>query len=292
MNLISPVSVPIMWPGTLLIKGRFEMRIFLALCLALGACSHSQTTDQEDHLAKVINNPVRTEKNKTRDAFRHPLETLTFFEVEPDMKVVEISPGSGWYTEILGPYLAKKGELNLAIFSEKGDKDYFRKANKTLKDKVAANSEHFGKVNYTTFHPSKQIGPIADSNSMDRVLTFRNIHNWMARNKANDAFKEFYRVLKPGGVLGVVEHREKSTRKQDPKAKSGYVREDVVIKMAEDAGFKLVAKSEINANPKDTADHVKGVWTLPPSMALKDKNSEVYQKIGESDRMTLKFIKP
>lgn len=269
------------------------MKILFALILALSfiGCAHKAHKNSYKQLKHAIYGNHRSEQSKVRDVYRHPVETLKFFEVEPNMSVVEISPGGGWYTEILGPYL-KNGELYLAIFSEEAPSEYRKDMNKKLKEKINQNKELYGAIHYTTFDVPEVVGPIAPANSVDRVLTFRNFHNWMGAGQANEALKEFYRALKPGGILGIVEHRAKMNKKQDKKAKSGYVREDYVIELAESAGFEFIAKSEINANYNDTANHPEGVWTLPPAMRLKDKERAKYLAIGESDRMTLKFRKP
>ena len=263
------------------------------ICLLIINCTHNKQTDHKDFsLQNIVGMNHRSEKNKNRDKYRNPIETLKFFEVKPDMKVVEISPATGWYTEILAPYLKDRGQLYAAVFTEDTQRDLYKRFNKTLKEKISKHPDIYGDVNYTVFEAPDHIGPIAPkANSVDRVLTFRNIHNWMKVGALDEALKEFYRVLKPGGILGIVEHRQSPDRKQDPKALSGYVRQDYMIEKAKEAGFKLVASSEINANPKDDSLHPKGVWTLPPSLRLGEKNKDKYLNIGESDRMTLKFVK-
>ncbi|WP_407929720.1 class I SAM-dependent methyltransferase [Kangiella shandongensis] len=235
----------------------------------------------------------RSDKNKQRDQFRHPKETLEFFGIKSGMTVVEIAPGGGWYTEILAPLLGPNGKLYAAHFDPESEVEYFRKSRKGFGEKVKANAEVYENVEITTFQPPEMFD-IAPEGSADAVVTFRNVHNWLrnGRGATVDSFKAMYKALKPGGVLGVVEHRLPKSMKQDEKASSGYMHQDFVISMAQEAGFKLVATSEINANPKDTADHSKGVWTLPPSLRLGDKDKEKYMSIGESDRMTLKFVKP
>ncbi|MCO5114687.1 MAG: methyltransferase domain-containing protein [Bdellovibrionaceae bacterium] len=238
---------------------------------------------ESDPLKKAVASPNREAKNAARDVFRHPYETLSFFEVKPDMSVLEITPGQGWYTEILGPYLKEKGTLYLAIFPADNKVEYFQKANVALKEKIANNAGTYGKVVFTEFQAGKEFAP---KESVDRVLTFRNVHNWDDKEKI---FKGFYEALKPGGILGVVDHRAQAHTK-DLKG-SGYVKQADVIRLAEQAGFQFIEASEINANAKDTTNHPKGVWTLPPSLRLGDKDREKYLAIGESDRMTLKFKK-
>ncbi len=273
---------------------KYLLLSMLTVMLITG-CNSKNTSVVEkpkNDLASIISGSHRLEANKVRDVYRNPLKTLEFFEVKPDMKVVEVSPGKGWYTEILGPYLKEKGELYLASFTPDSDVEYFQVANKALKELIESHKDLYGKITYTSFEPPKVMGPIAPENSVDRVLTFRNVHNWMKFKKEKEAFEQFYKALKPGGIFGIVEHREKLTKVQDPEAKSGYVREDFVIELAESVGFKFVSKSEINANYNDTANHPEGVWTLPPALRLKEQNRAYYLSIGESDRMTLKFVKP
>ena len=264
-----------------------KFSILLLTLISIG-CAHRSSFRKIKHVSEASH---RSEKNIIRNTYRHPVKTLKFFDVRPSMSVVEISPGGGWYTEVLGPHL-KKGELYLAIFSDKSARSYAPRLNKGLKEKISAHKELYGKIHYTVLDSPKFIGPVAPKNSVDRVLTFRNVHNWMKDGTVKKVFQEFFKVLKPGGILGVVEHRAKTIRSQDLKAKSGYVREDYVIDLARSVGFEFLAKSEINANYNDSAKHSEGVWTLPPSLRLKKKNQSKYLAIGESDRMTVKFRKP
>jgi predicted methyltransferase len=243
-----------------------------------------------DLLAPILAGNHRSDTNKARDAWRHPVETLEFFGVEPGMSVVEIWPGGGWYTEVLGPLLNANGRYIAAAADPNGASANTLAAIQRFKDKLAARPDLYANTQVTGFG-SKALD-FVPAGSVDRVLTFRNVHNWMGAGWAEDAFKAMFKALKPGGVLGVVEHRASKDQSQDPKAASGYVREDYVIKLATDAGFKLVAMSEINSNPRDTKDHPKGVWTLPPTLTLKDQDRDKYLAIGESDRMTLRFVKP
>ncbi len=243
-------------------------------------------------LAEIVAGPHRSDANKARDVYRHPVETLEFFGVKNDMTVVELWPGGGWYTEILAPFLMEKGKLVAAGGNPDSTNDYRKKSAQKFKDMVAAKPEIYGKVEVIAFEPPA-LASLGPAGSADMVVTFRNVHNWMQEPKGLEtAMKAFYDVLKKGGVLGIEEHRAKAKGKQDPKAKSGYVQEAYLIKAAQKAGFKLAEKSEINANPKDTANHPEGVWTLPPVLRLGEKDREKYVAIGESDRMTLKFVKP
>lgn len=246
-----------------------------------------------DEIDAAVAAPTRTEENVARDKYRHPAETLRFFGVEPDMTVVEIWPGGGWYTEVLAPLLAKDGQLYVAVFSDKaeGQPAYRARLNKSLRAKFKESPEIYAGVKITHLHIPGET-EIAPANSADRVLTFRNVHNWLAAGEAGEVFKAFFAALKPGGMLGVTEHRAKPGTSLDVMKKSGYVTEEKVIELARGAGFELVKQSEINANAKDTADHPEGVWTLPPSLRLGEKDREKYLAIGESDRMTLLFRKP
>jgi predicted methyltransferase len=233
----------------------------------------------------------RSDANRARDAYRHPKETLTFFGLRQDMTVVEIWPGAGgWYTEVLAPVLKDHGKLYAAEIAPDPSNPNVAVTRDTYGKKLTANPDVYGKVSVTDL--GAEAFAIAPPGSVDMVVTFRNIHNWMRRDYAPKVFQAAYTALKPGGVFGVEEHRGNPAVPQDPQAKSGYVNEDVAIKMIEAAGFKLVGKAEINSNPKDTKDYEKGVWTLPPVYTEGDKDRARYTAIGESDRMTLKFVKP
>lgn len=231
-----------------------------------------------------------------RDDWRHPRETLAFFDIDPSGTVVEIWPAAGWYTQILAPWIAANGGTYVAAYFPTLGEERLE----TFRDDYIARFSDplYGTIEMTEFGP--ETGPILPPGSVDAVLSFRNVHNWMARGFAEKAFQDFYAVLKPGGTLGVVEHRLPASVEQDPRAASGYVQEDYVIALAEEAGFELDATSEINANPADTADHPFGVWTLPPVARVAapgeppaaDFDSARYRAIGESDRMTLRFVKP
>lgn len=246
--------------------------------------------DSAAALTKILAGEHRSAENKARDQYRHPIETLAFFEVKPDMTVVEISPGGGWYTEILAPYLKDKGTYYAAGSDPDSSSRFARKSAESFKQKMASDPV-YSKVNITVLE-LPQHTTIAPAGSADRVLTFRNIHNWMKAGTADEVFAAMYAALKPGGILGVVEHRGDPNVAQDPEAGSGYVNQDYAIELVEKAGFRFVASSEINANPKDTRNYSKGVWTLPPTLALKDQDRDIYLAIGESDRFTLKFVKP
>jgi len=235
----------------------------------------------------------RTPSFVARDAARHPYETLSFFGIKPTMTVVELNPGGGWYTEILAPYLRDKGQLILAAGDPESGDPGDQRAAARLNQKLATVPMVFDKVRVGAFKvPSKL--DYAPRASVDMVLTFRNVHNWaeMGDDALLAVFKSAYDALKSGGTFGVVDHRLPEKRVQDGKASTGYVHTSYVVRMAEKAGFKLAGSSEVNANAKDDADHEGGVWALPPTFTNKDKDRERYAAIGESDRMTLRFVKP
>jgi predicted methyltransferase len=234
----------------------------------------------------------RDEGNGQRDRHRHPRATLEFLDVQPEMTVVEIWPARGWYTEILAPFLADSGKLYVAGFGENpAGPPYLAEVERNFRAKLAARPDVYRGVVVTELAPPSAV-EIAPASSADRVLTFRNVHNWMKGGIAEDVFAAMYRALKPGGVLGVVEHRAEPGTSVESMIESGYVTEGHVISLAEQAGFQFDSSSEINANPKDTKDHPRGVWTLPPTLRMGDEDRQRYLDIGESDRMTLRFVKP
>ncbi|HWN06632.1 MAG TPA: methyltransferase domain-containing protein [Steroidobacteraceae bacterium] len=265
-------------------------------CLAAFAATATEppVTDAETlaTLDKVLAGDHRSDENCARDKYRHPKETLQFFGFRQDMAVMEVSPGGGgWYTEVLAPTLREKGTYIAAGWDPNATSEYAKKNSKKYADKLASRPELYDRAKVTALQAPNALKPVPDG-SVDMVLTFRNIHGWMGDDAADAMFKAMYAALKPGGILGVAEHRAKADKPQDPKAESGYVREDYAIAMIEKAGFKLIGKSDVNANPKDTADHPKGVWTLPPTLQGGDVDRDKYLAIGESDRFTLRFRKP
>jgi predicted methyltransferase len=268
-------------------------RTILAAALLTGYLTGpSQAADKTDdaQLRAAIAGSHRSSTNAARDSARHPYETLAFFGIKPTMTVVELSPGGGWYTEILAPYLRDNGKLIAAGAAY----DPAKRSTVAFKQKLDANPAVFGKVLQGVFAPPSTYN-FAAPGSVDMVLTFRNLHNWIddgGDDELKGVFKAAYTSLKPGGVLGIEEHRLPEAMAQDAKTSTGYVHESYVIKMAQSAGFKLAARADINANPKDKADHKGGVWALPPTLANRDQDRDKYQAIGESDRMTLRFVKP
>lgn len=240
-------------------------------------------------LDEVLAGSWRSAANRARDAYRHPKATLQFFGVRPDRTVIEITPGGGWYAEILAPLLHDNGHYIAAEKLPAADSEA-RSDDSALRKKFAADPAHYGNAVIVQFDPKAPV--FGAPGSADLVLTFRNVHNWAEAGTAPAMFKAFFAVLKPGGVLGVVDHRAAEGASLAAVKSSGYLPTDYVVKLATDAGFALDESSEINANPKDTRDYPKGVWTLPPTLTLGDKDKAKYQAIGESDRMTLRFVKP
>jgi len=235
----------------------------------------------------------RSDANRARDQYRRPKETLAFFGFKSDMTVVEFSPGGGWYTEILAPALRDGGKLYAAHYDMNGS-NYERRSLGGFLTKLGTTPDAYDQVTVTTIANSGD-QPIAPLASADMVLTFRNVHNWLDGGGDANAvatFAQMYEVLKPGGVLGVVEHRWPDPASEDPAAGNGYVSEDRVIALAKAAGFEYVARSDHNRNAKDTHDHPNGVWTLPPDLDAPEADKDKYRAIGESDRMTLRFRRP
>ncbi|MDH3718345.1 MAG: methyltransferase [Planctomycetota bacterium] len=246
-------------------------------------------------LDAAISGSHRSETNRARDAFRRPKETLAFFGFRSDMTVVEFSPGGGWYTEVLAPALRDGGKLYAAHYGA-NDGNYQRRSLGGFLRKTGEAPDVYNQLVVTTI-PAPGGEPMAPPNSADLALTFRNVHNWLEPGSGGEAnaiatFAEMFKVVKPGGVLGVVEHRWPDPATEDPAAGMGYVSEERVIALATAAGFEFVASSDHNRNPKDTHDHPNGVWTLPPELDADEDDKDKYQAIGESDRMVLKFRKP
>jgi predicted methyltransferase len=243
-------------------------------------------------LDRVLAGDHRSDQNRARDAWRHPKETLTFFGFRQDMTVMEIWPGGGgWYTEVLAPALREHGHYIAASWDPKSESKYVQENSKKFAAKLAERPNLYDRARVVALQFPNELKPVPDG-SVDMVLTFRNIHSWMGNDGAEAMFKAMFAALKPGGILGVVEHRARDDKPQDPKAESGYVRTDYAMAIAKKAGFELIGQSEINANPKDTTDHPNGVWSLPPSLRGGDTDREKYVAIGESDRFTLRFRKP
>lgn len=257
------------------------------------SASAEPSTANPVSLDAAISGPQRDAKARQRDIYRHPKETLQFFELTPSQTVLEIAPGGGWYTEILAPYLHDHGTLYEAEYDgPQGAPSAEAQAGRAaFAHKLAATPDVYGNVVVGTLHKGQFTGFPADA-SVDRVLTFRNIHNWIKDGEIDANLRAFYAALKPGGILGVEEHRAAPGTSLQQTIDTGYVTEDYVIAHAKAAGFELIGKSEVNSNPRDTKNYPHGVWSLPPSYEGGDADRARFAAIGESDRMTLRFVKP
>jgi predicted methyltransferase len=243
-------------------------------------------------LDRVLAGAHRSDANRARDAWRHPRETLEFFGIRQDMTVMEIWPGAGgWYTEVLAPLLRDHGRYIAAGWDPSSESKFVQDGIRSFQAKLAGNPVLYDRTQVTALQYPGALAPVP-SGSVDLVVTFRNLHNWMARDEAPAMLRAIFAALKPGGILGIVDHRADPKAPVDPKARTGYVNEQYAIGLAQAAGFVFVASSEINANARDTRDYDLGVWTLPPTWRLGDKDRERYAAIGESDRFTLKFVRP
>lgn len=273
----------------------------------LSACGREETAEPppapdgpaKGSLEWAVAGPWRAQ-DKVRDAARHPMETLRFFGLQPRMTVVEFWPGSGWWTEIIAPYLEEGGGKYVAAGFQTGpDADPSQVAlMAAFQQRFANDRPLYGEIELSAFGPTS--GPVTVAGTADLVLFMRSIHPWMAAGIAEKAFSDAWAALRPGGILGVEQHRLGPDEDQDPAAANGYVQEAFVRQLAAEAGFAFVAASEINANEKDTKDHPFGVDTLPPIRLTAPRGSPPdpgfdrakYDEIGESDRMTLRFRKP
>jgi predicted methyltransferase len=263
--------------------------ICLIALLILAAPSLAADGDNAKLHAAVAGSQ-RTEANRARDVYRHPEEELRFLGLKDDMTVIEIMPGAGgWWTEILAPYLRDQGRYYVAL-PDTTHSAGEQRANAAFTAKIGADPAIYDKVTLTHFDGDRL--DVAPPGSADLIMTFRNLHDWMAQGVAEGSLKAFYRALKPGGIFGIEDHRAFADKPQDPKAGTGYIRQDYAIALIEAAGFKFVASSELLANPKDTKDYPAGVWTLPPTFRLKDQDRDKYIAIGEADNFLLKFAKP
>jgi predicted methyltransferase len=264
---------------------------FISLFLSSTGFAGNMTFAEQ--VATGMQGQHRSEANKSRDQYRHPAETLAFFGIKDGMTIMEIWPGGGWYTEILAPAMRDHGKLIVATWDPEveGQSSYRYELPKKMEESFQQNPDIYDQVTFEYFSPPDSLS-LGDAESLDVILTFRNSHGWISAGQAQDIFNEFARVLKPGGMLGVVQHRAENDADLKISAKNGYVSEAAVKEIAARAGFEFEAASDVNANPKDTRDHPEGVWTLPPSLELGDEDRDKYVAIGESDRMTLRFRKP
>ena len=256
-------------------------------------CSFYFNESFSDELIKnSVVNIHRSEENRKRDVYRNPQETLIFFGIKKDMNVLEILPGKGYYTEILGNFLKDNGKLTVASFGEKIRKknEVLRSIHNNFQEYFSRNKDLFGEINIKSFNSNGILNEMPDS-SFDMVLTFRNTHNWIRMGVEKKVYRAIHRLLKKGGVLGIVQHRGEDLHNHVDTAKKGYVPEKYLINLIKELDFEFISKSEINSNSLDIKNYKEGVWTLPPTLRLKDVNRKKYLAIGESDRMTLKFEK-
>ena len=276
---------------------KFSKFLFTVLLAAI-ALSFTQFSLADHHgdataktLAQWAEGEHRSDVNRTRNESRNPTETLKFFGLAANMTVIEILPSRGWYTEIIAPYLRDHGKYYAAHFSPNASASYMPPNLRNFEEKITADPGLYGKITVRHLNPPNEVA-IAPAETADMALTFRNVHNWIMAGQEHEYFATFYKALKPGGMLGIVEHRAKPDAGMDVMRTSGYVTEAYVREVAAAAGFEFAGSSELNANPKDPTVHPEGVWTLPPNYRMGDVDREKYLAIGESDRMTLKFVKP
>jgi predicted methyltransferase len=274
----------------MLAKQKRVLALLAGVVLIAGCAMTSTRQATAQALDNILADPHRPEADRARDRYRHPKETLLFFGIRPEMTVLEVWPEPGWYTDILAPLLRDRGKYYAAVIEPNPASQYITARLEAFRAKLASDPTLYKNATIVTF-PSHG-GDVVPPGTIDLAVTFRNLHNWMADGTAPQAIATIYRALKPGGVLGVVDHRGNPAVPQDPRAKSGYVSEEYAIHLIESQGFRLLGTSEVNANPKDTKDYEQGVWTLPPTYRLGDQDREKYADIGESDRFTLKFEKP
>jgi len=264
--------------------------VTLAATVVLTACGVNDSGSQAK-LPDVTTGDHRPADEVARDRFRNPQATLEFFGLQPSSKVVELWPSGGWYTKVIAPAVRDSGVYYAAHFDPESKIEMLRKSRSGYETFLASRPELYDQVVITVLQPPAKTD-IAPAGSVDLVVSFRSVHNWMAFGMQDDVMAAVYKALKPGGVFGVVEHRGIAGTEQDPKAASGYVTEAYMIELAEKAGLVFDSSSEVNANSLDTKDHPSGVWSLPPRLKDGDDTKDKYLTIGESDRFTLRFKKP
>ncbi len=268
----------------------------MAVCMVVMLAASSPVSAQvdQDKLDSIIHDPFRTEISRSRDQFRHPLETLTFFGIEPDMTVVELWPSGGWYTDILAPYLKDKGKLIAAHYNPETEHpfaNFFQSSYLAFETKIAHDPDWYGNVDIKAFEPPFTKAIVADG-SVDMVVSFRNMHYWLNDGSIDFVLEQVRAMLKPGGMFGIVDNRADVYENPDPLAENGYINQQWLVQKIHEAGFQALEHSEINANRLDTADHPNGVWSLPPYLRVADdEDAQKYLDIGETDRFTIKFIK-
>jgi len=262
-----------------------------AVCVSTQSIADHHGEAEATTLQSLVAGDHRSADNIARNASRHPVETLQFFGLEADTTVIEILPSTGWYTEIIAPYVRDQGKYYAAHFSPNAARAFMPRIRGIFEEKISNDPENYGRITVRSLNPPHEV-IIAPPASADMALTFRNVHNWIMAGQEHEFFAAFFAALKPGGTLGVVEHRARPDASMEVMETTGYVTEAYVKEVAAAAGFEFVESSEINANAKDDTDHPEGVWSLPPTYRMGEANRADFTAIGESDRMTLKFIKP
>ena len=271
---------------------RTLLQALVTLPAGFAASARAQTPDRSTAaLQAAVDGSHRSAANRARDGARHPVDTLRFMDVQADHTVIELSPGGGWYTEILAPLLREQGLLYAATYAADDAREGARKARKNFEAKLAAVPAVYDRVRLITLPTGPRFTDPLPAGGVDRVLTFRNIHNWLDAGHLDESLQAFAAALKPGGVFGVEEHRAKPGTPVQQMKDTGYIAEDFLIERARAAGLVLQARSEINANPRDTKDHAQGVWALPPTLAGGDADRARFLAIGESDRFTHRYVK-
>ncbi|MGK0374397.1 MAG: putative methyltransferase [Arenicella sp.] len=272
---------------------KFITPVLIAVSIFSAQLVSAMDADLIARLEVAANGDHRSDKNKDRNQYRHPIDTLAFFGLEPNMTVLEIGPGGGWYTEVLAPAMRDTGVYIAGSYDieVEGQPKYRYRQHQSLLTNIKDQPELYGQIKVASYSPPESRN-LWQENSVDMVITFRSSHGWVRQGMIDEVYSDFFKVVKPGGVLGVVQHRAPADGDAIAWAKKGYVPEARVIQAAEKAGFILDAKSEVNANVKDLKDHDEGVWRLPPTLGLGEQDREKYMAIGESDRMTLRFKKP
>jgi predicted methyltransferase len=272
---------------------KFITPVLIAVSIFSAQLVSAMDADLIARLEVAANGDHRSDKNKDRNQYRHPIDTLAFFGLEPNMTVLEIGPGGGWYTEVLAPAMRNTGVYIAGSYDieVEGQPKYRYRQHQSLLTNIKDQPELYGQIKVASYSPPESRN-LWQEHSVDMVITFRSSHGWVRQGMIDEVYSDFFKVVKPGGVLGVGQHRAPADGDAIAWAKKGYVPEARVIQAAEKAGFILDAKSEVNANVKDLKDHDEGVWRLPPTLGLGEQDREKYMAIGESDRMTLRFKKP
>ncbi|MFQ3245445.1 MAG: putative methyltransferase [Arenicella sp.] len=272
---------------------KFIIPVLAAVTILSAQLVSAMDADLVARLEAASHGDHRSDKNQARNQYRNPIGTLAFFGLQPNMTILEIGPGGGWYTEVIAPAMRDTGVYIAGSYDVEieGQAKYRYRQHQALLDRIKDQPELYGQIKVASYSPPESRN-LWQQNSVDMVVTFRSSHGWTREGMIDDVYSDFFKVLKPGGVLGVVQHRAPADGDVLAWAKKGYVAEARVIQAAEKAGFLLDAKSEINANSKDLKDHDDGVWRLLPTLSLGDHDREKYMTIGESDRMTLRFKKP